>query len=1234
MIRKRIISFLLVFSIVISLFCSLVTVSAVTPPRLSDTDTVEQWNLWIENNFIVEFPIIGNQAAFWRVVDDCFSASGIGVIDSRAALQQRANNWNGRMNSLSNWPSLSAYMIMTASEKGPWAVIGLDSNLGVYRLYDQTTGLWLVDSAGRFPYYADPSSTRQDTWLPFGTATKAKQVSVLTKDSLSDLAVTINQTDRTCSVRDTYINGTRFYVIVDSSTNIYANADGSPYVAHYEATVTDTGRDYIINEGDTLNEGDTIYNDNSTIIEGSTTNYEIVDNSKVVDLTNGTLNYIGEQNLEQFYIDELIYDFSSQSYSADTYNVTYDNDTYNTWNYTWNITYNITNTYVTNIGQTALYEPLELYYALPDGRSSADLTAEEVIGMSFEFADCVNYAKSATDTYLRALYHFDGNTTDSSYFSTQGKFEWVKGASISYMDVGTFDGALYLGPEAHEFKITLPSNIGSGDFTLQFRYYQEGAADTQSNIENSLSIGGTTVLQWDEGSIYNGSGIKLTALAIGTWQEFAVVRHSGILYLYHNGLFIGSGANASALSGTFSLALGDTTRASSMIDELRVVNFAVAESGAPYICTSVPYDTNTVLVLPDSEFPIADEYWNIESSYNNLLSQYGLDWWTSDSIDTGIYSPYFVQQSSRYNFSGFPYVNLYTGYSQFSCGKGTVITGSSTYGVTYRNNNDRFLGSLYSSGLVFVTWSDLSGGTDFYINSPLTLSMVDTEGNVGSFTSNLSRSWSYSYQDGQTHYDLTVLGEFNGYEFVSLAAYHYSGFDELSQSIGSFVIRPTSSAGEFVYLELVSGSKTDLTAEFVNCMYSSEEVKPNTAAIQTDIPIKGYTVGGVRPTFPVRGDVWMPVSNNRISGCYVYNGSSWEQVNARWYTGTRWIPIYSFDLTTLEDCWDISDGDKVISPIPTEQDFWTWWKNAWTDFRSWFSGALKNNALPEDTTQILPDDEKINLVSPAGLPSGYTQVEYIETSGTQFIDTGINGHMGYDYEINFQFVEGGAISTDIWGVSDVSDYSFTYNMSFTYGGLGGMCFRITLDDAWLSQLGSADTEKHTYKIKDGKWYLDSASSNIPENKRSYAFSHHPYLGGINYGSGRKTLAAPAKYYSYKVWDLDGNLIQDFVPCISPYSEVGFYDIVNNIFYSNSGSGDFIAGDPVFVVEVESYSFIDLIDSVVGSVWNIVTGIVRTATGGITGIFTAVINVDGFFESFDDGSEIFGIVNYGGDDIWD
>lgn len=806
---------------------------------------------------------------------------------------------------------------------------------------------------------------RYDQWIPISSATSSNKVAVLSKDTLSTLCLTANQTDRTCSVRDTVINDRRFYIIIDSSNNIYANADGVPYVAHYEATATDVKYDYIVNEGDTI--------DNSTT----------VDNSQVIDLSNGTFNYIDESGKQEFSVDELIYDFSTQSYSADTYNVTYNNDTYTNYHHEWNVTYNVTNTYVTNIGQTELYEPLELYYELPDGRSSADLTAAEVAGMSFEFADCVNYEKSATDTYLRALYHFDGDIDDSSYFSTQGSFEWKFGASISYMDVETFGGALYLDPQPHIFDINLPSNIGSGDFTLQFRYYQAGNEDTANNIENYVSVGGSPLMYWDDQYIYSGSEVEsfVATLNVGSWQELALIRHNGTLYLYQNGLCLGSSVNNSIFTGKISFHLGNTTRAYSMLDELRFVNFAVAESGESYTCTAVPYDTNAVLVLPNSAFAIADEYLNVNSSNTNILTQYGLDDWTgtitslpsyfspgafhfarystySLSPDGYLWNDALVDGTMISSFPQFYYNRDYLSYSSYGDGvsfERNVIYSDldplwSRVTARWKDSGYSSSGSMYwdsESGSIGVpTYGFFSilaskiGNTQSLAAGTYTFSLVNSSGDVSSVSFLLPDVSSQSYSDYNNLSDVSYVETAFGYEFGIRQLRQYDVISDAWSYAYFLVVTPVEDNPErIMYMELAEGSSTDLTAELINCVYSSEDVKPNTAAIHTDIPINGYTVGGVRPTFPVRGDVWMPVSGNRISGCYLYNGAAWEQVNARWYTGSRWIPIYAFDLTTLKDCWDIVGIDNVHTQIGSDSDFWNWWKDAWYDFIDRFSDS-------------------------------------------------------------------------------------------------------------------------------------------------------------------------------------------------------------------------------------------------------------------------------------------------------
>lgn len=837
-----------------------------------------------------------------------------------------------------------------------------DWESGIYRLRDSKTGSWIVDSKGRFPYVeSEPvgdlpsgeavapdypgtpeiSPNNSNRWLelaPIQTRLKSGALSGNTSYSYKHLA------DLLTVLRGAYPNvNYRFTPVIGGSYGVCKNnlvlcdKEGKPYLAFKEdesSVANQTQNVYVKNDGG----GDLIVGGDKV-----TTDIKILDKSEntlTIPVTNDNSTSVTIDNLLHQNIYDTSYNFDDHSYTVNTYDVTFNNDNrrYETNYYTWNITYNITNTYVTYIGSNDAYQQkeYEFYYELPDGRSSADLTADEVAAMSFQFADCMNYQRSATDTNLRALYHFDGDLADAGFFSDKTAFTWQQGASITYMDSSTFNGALYLDETAHQFDITLPSNVQAWeDFTVQFRYYQASQPDTQNNINNSLALGGTTLARWDEQSLYpNTSSSAACALSVGNWVELALVRHNGTVYLYVNGLKVSSWANNAAFSKTLTFTFGTTSRAYSMLDELRVLNFALVTDGVSYTPTAVPYDSNLVLVLP-GEGVVADSYWNITSS-GNLLQRSDFTTGEIDLVSSTAAGSYSVGQwTNFYSVSSYGGAAIHDGF--------LTITGGSSSSSAVKQG---FQYLLVDGGSSWNTTS-YAPGLSYSSNygKPHVFSVMDDQGQVYSlsFTFNATAQ-SASFPWGQLKYCVQNTS---------------------TKSIGSLAVVPNPSVSiNLIYAELILGDSTDLYGEQVFNSYDLSTLKPNTAAVQTDIPIYGYTVGGVRPTFPVRGDVWFGVTNGRISTVQVYTGSAWTSSNARWWTGERWIPIYAFDIFTLEDCWDIADGDDVITPIESDTAGWNWWKKAWTDFRSWLGSVFGGG------TPVEPSPSPSPTPTPSPSPSG------------------------------------------------------------------------------------------------------------------------------------------------------------------------------------------------------------------------------------------------------------------------
>lgn len=177
------------------------------------------------------------------------------------------------------------------------------------------------------------------------------------------------------------------------------------------------------------------------------------------------------------------------------------------------------------------------------------------------------------------------------------------------------------------------------------------------------------------------------------------------------------------------------------------------------------------------------------------------------------------------------------------------------------------------------------------------------------------------------------------------------------------------------------------------------------------------------------------------------------------------------------------------------------------------------------------------------LPIGYTQLEYIQSTGTQYIVTGLNSTTRYDHEITF------------------SDYTYTTKAGilgssgyyYSYTGYNNT-LRWCMSDRAYDTPGSL-TSKRTAKLGYNYLTVDGSSvSQISDTNSEPSDTTHTLFKGYN--------CASVKIYSYRA-SLDGQLLRDFVPCKrNSDDELGMYDLVNDVFYPNAGTGVFTAGAEV------------------------------------------------------------------------
>lgn len=187
------------------------------------------------------------------------------------------------------------------------------------------------------------------------------------------------------------------------------------------------------------------------------------------------------------------------------------------------------------------------------------------------------------------------------------------------------------------------------------------------------------------------------------------------------------------------------------------------------------------------------------------------------------------------------------------------------------------------------------------------------------------------------------------------------------------------------------------------------------------------------------------------------------------------------------------------------------------------------------------------------LPSGYTELEYIYSSGTQYIDTGHIVSTNESYSIKYEMLSKVqdawvcgtyATDSDCIGISSINDQDTD---SINYGS-----FRTYFDH--FRKSNKDITVGYGYYIIDGQRTNFSVSGG-PSNLSFYLFTLNLY------GSpGTNTLSA--RIYYFTITDSNNNKVVDFVPCISPFGVVGMYDLVSETFFGNNGTGEFIAGAEV------------------------------------------------------------------------
>lgn len=201
------------------------------------------------------------------------------------------------------------------------------------------------------------------------------------------------------------------------------------------------------------------------------------------------------------------------------------------------------------------------------------------------------------------------------------------------------------------------------------------------------------------------------------------------------------------------------------------------------------------------------------------------------------------------------------------------------------------------------------------------------------------------------------------------------------------------------------------------------------------------------------------------------------------------------------------------------------------------------------------------------LPEAFQEVEFLQSTGTQYIDIGYkltnfsksiiviklndnvsNGSYGMfgaraDSDTN-NFTE--RVFKDTNDLQIILDFN---NSSYSQ-------YRLTANNLNNSDLYKTIVDKNERSIYENNVFLATNNTICSDTFTSLLNAYLFACNGTNWNN------AQAKLYSCQIYD-NNVLVRDFVPCYRKADQVaGLYDLVNGVFYTNAGTGTFIVGGNV------------------------------------------------------------------------
>ena len=199
------------------------------------------------------------------------------------------------------------------------------------------------------------------------------------------------------------------------------------------------------------------------------------------------------------------------------------------------------------------------------------------------------------------------------------------------------------------------------------------------------------------------------------------------------------------------------------------------------------------------------------------------------------------------------------------------------------------------------------------------------------------------------------------------------------------------------------------------------------------------------------------------------------------------------------------------------------------------------------------------------LPEGYTELEYIQSAASQYIDTGVKVNPDYSVSAEYMITTRAAVWDTVFGTRNGNAARFTARYANSATGALGV-HRSRAKTANYQSFNDSQAAKnkvtdgfHHIRLAKNKYYFDG------ELRYTFGTSTSQTLYSYNlfiFANNNVGKVGDAGYFRMKlctIQDEKDEFVRFFIPCLNPDGVAGMYDMITKTFFKSNSTKAFVAG---------------------------------------------------------------------------